>query len=84
MRVRKKEGKEEDFMREKIVVSIVKAGGRPDLARSIAQEVETSLSRNASVTTEQIRTEVFSRLQSRDAKTYNSWLEYDRQNKSRS
>ena len=84
MRVRKRNGKDEEFVREKVVVAIVKAGGRVDLARTIAQEVETALSKNPTVTTEQIRTEVFSRLKSKDAKTYNSWIEHDRQTKNRS
>ncbi len=83
MRVRKRDGIEEDFIREKIVVAIVKAGGRADLARTLSQEVEDSLSRNSAVTTDQIRTEVFNRLKSKDAKTYSSWIEYDRQTKNR-
>jgi transcriptional regulator NrdR family protein len=83
MRVRKRNGKDEEFVREKIVVAIVGSGGRLDLARTIAQEVEAVLSKNPTVTTEQIRTEVFSRLKSKDARAYNSWVEYDRQTKNR-
>ncbi len=80
MRVKRKNGNEEEFVREKIVVAIVKAGGNVDGARAIAQDVERALAANPTVTTQQIRTEVLNRLKEKDNKTYESWLEYDRQN----
>jgi transcriptional regulator NrdR family protein len=81
MRVKRKNGKEEDFIREKIVVAIIKSGGKVDTAREVAQEVERALTSNRIVTTEQIRTEVLNRLMTKDRKAYDGWLEYDRKNK---
>jgi transcriptional regulator NrdR family protein len=81
MRVRRKDGREEEFVSEKIVVAVVKAGGKAEIGRAIAKEVERALSSNTTVTTEQIRTEVLNRLKSRDSKTYNSWVAYDKENK---
>lgn len=83
MRVRRKNGREEDFVREKIVVAVVKAGGKVDLARAVAQEVENALARNPVVTTEQIRTEVLNRLKSRDKKSYDGWMAFDVQKKNK-
>ena len=83
MKVTRRDGREEDFVREKIVVSVVKAGGNVEVARSIAQDVETALARSPEVTTEQIRTEVLNRLKSKNARVYESWLVYDKQNKRR-
>jgi transcriptional regulator NrdR family protein len=86
MRVTTRDGTEEDFAREKIVAAVLKAGDRVnsarlDEARSIAQEVESSLSASSRVTTEQIRTEVLSRLKDRNAAVYKSWISYDKQHK---
>jgi transcriptional repressor NrdR len=81
MRVRRKDGREEEFVSEKIVVAVVKAGGKAEIGRVIAKEVERALSSNTTVTTEQIRTEVLNRLKNRDSKTYNSWIAYDKENK---
>ena len=83
MRVRKRDGSEEDFVREKIVVAVVKAGGSSETARKVALEVEGALSKNPVVTTDQIRTEVFNRLKVLDGKTYGSWLAYDKEKKKR-
>ena len=76
MRVRKRDGGEEEFIREKIVIAIVNAGGKLDLARTVAQEVETAMSRNSMVTTEQINIEVLNKLKSRDTRTFNRWVQY--------
>jgi transcriptional regulator NrdR family protein len=81
MRVKRKNGNEEEFIREKIVVAIVKAGGNTEGARRIAQEVESSLATSPTITTEQIRTEVLNRLKERDAKAYQGWLDYETQNR---
>jgi len=83
MNVKRRDGSEEEFIREKIVVAIVKAGGRSDTARAIASEIENAFANRTSVTSEEIRKEVLSRLQQRDMNTYNSWLEYERSNKRR-
>lgn len=79
MKVKRSNGNEEEFVREKIVVAVVKSGGSLELARGIAQEVESTLSGSDSATTDQIRTEVLNRLKERDAKTYDSWIAFDKQ-----
>jgi len=83
MKIRKRNGKREDFIREKIVVSVLKAGGNIRRARNIARQVERVVSRSSAATTRQIRTEVLDRLRSRDAKAYRGWLAYDKQYKRR-
>jgi transcriptional regulator NrdR family protein len=79
--VKRKDGSEEEFIREKIVVAIVKAGGSLENARAIAKEIENAFLSRDAVSTEEIRTETLKRLKDRDAVAYNSWLEYDRSNK---
>jgi len=83
MRVKKRNGRREDFIREKIVVSVLKAGGNVRRARNIAREVERVISRSSAATTQQIRTEVLDRLKNRDTRAYRGWLAYDRQYKRR-
>jgi len=76
MKVRKKNGGEEEFIREKIVVAIVKAGGSLENARAIAKEVENTFAARDAVTTDEIKREVLNRLKDRDIKAYQSWLSY--------
>jgi transcriptional repressor NrdR len=81
MKITRRNGRREDFVREKVIVSIVKSGGNIRRARSIAREVERAVARNRPVTTRDIRSEVLSRLEERDPRAYRSWLAYDRQKK---
>jgi len=81
MKVKRKDGSEEEFVREKIVVAIVKAGGSLENARAIAKEIENAFLSRDAVSTEEIRTETLKRLKDRDVAAYNSWLEYDSSNK---
>ncbi|MFP3215039.1 MAG: ATP cone domain-containing protein [Candidatus Micrarchaeota archaeon] len=76
MKVRKKNGSEEEFIREKIVVAIVKAGGSLENARAIAKEVENMFAARDAVTTEEIKREVLNRLKDRDVNAYQNWLSY--------
>jgi transcriptional regulator NrdR family protein len=76
MRVKKRNGGEEEFIREKIVVAIVKAGGSLENARAIAKEVENVFAARDAVTTEEIKGEVLNRLKDRDVKAYQNWLSY--------
>ncbi|MEM3227424.1 MAG: ATP cone domain-containing protein [Candidatus Micrarchaeaceae archaeon] len=77
MKVRRRNGMEEEFVREKIVVSVVKAGGKVELGRAIAEEIEQELAASESATTDEIRSRVLAKLKDRDLDTYNSWIEYD-------
>lgn len=83
MKVKKKDGSEEDFIREKIVVAVVKAGGNLENARAIAKEVENAFASRSAVSTDEIRSEVLKRLKDKDVVAYNGWLSYDSKNKKR-
>jgi len=76
MKVKKRNGGEEEFIREKIVVAVVKAGGSLDNARAIAKEVENVFAARDAVTTDEIKREVLNRLKDRDVKAYQNWLSY--------
>jgi transcriptional regulator NrdR family protein len=76
MKVKKRNGGEEEFIREKIVVAVVKAGGSLENARAIAKEVENVFAARNMVTTEEIKREVLNRLKNRDVKAYQNWLSY--------
>mgnify|MGYP001626489167 CR=1 FL=1 len=78
-KVKKADGSVEDFKTEKIITAITKAGGAQDLARQIAEEVANSFAQKDMVESKEIRNAVLARLKSRDKKTYNSWLAYDKQ-----
>ena len=77
MRVKRKNGAEEEFVREKIVVAVVKAGGKPELARAIAQETEKEFAGRNVVASQEVRQKVLDKLKARDAATYESWMKYD-------
>lgn len=73
--VRKRDGSQEPFIPEKMVVSAVKAGAPPDYAREIAREIE----RNAGgeVSTDELRRQVLEKLRSRNPEWERNWLVYD-------
>ncbi|MEM0159991.1 MAG: ATP cone domain-containing protein [Candidatus Micrarchaeaceae archaeon] len=81
MKVKRRNGKVEDFIREKIVVAVVKAGGNIKTARDIASEIESEFGRRDTVTTEEIRSEVLKKLETRDSKAYDSWIRFDKEKK---
>lgn len=76
MKVRRRNGRREEFVKEKIVVAVFKAGGSVRRARRVAQQVQRALSGNSTVTTERIRTEVLDRLRRADPKAYRGWMSY--------
>jgi transcriptional regulator NrdR family protein len=76
VKVRRRNGRREDFVREKIVVAVFKAGGSVRRARLVAKQVERALSGNSVVATERIRSEVLDRLRRRDPKAYRGWMSY--------
>ena len=81
MKVRKRDGREEEFIREKIVVAVVKAGSSLENARAIAKEVENLFLTRDAVTSEEIKNADLKRLTDRDVAAYRSWLEYNSSNK---
>ena len=75
----KKDGREEEFIKEKIVISLIKSGSPPEIGRAIADEVEK-------ITEEQIKTQVIrkivlEKLKKRDVDWYKSWVSYDESTK---
>jgi transcriptional regulator NrdR family protein len=78
MKVKKKGGGREQFVKEKIVVAVIKTGGRPETARWIAHDVERALTDGVVVSTNQIRTEVLKRLKQKDVRAYKAWLTYEK------
>ncbi|MFX0069234.1 MAG: ATP cone domain-containing protein [Promethearchaeota archaeon] len=75
-KVIKMDGREEDFIREKIVVSCVKCGAPIDVARDIAKKVEKELKSPAKTT--DIKKFVLRELAEIDKDWANNWYLYDR------
>jgi 2-phosphoglycerate kinase len=80
--VKKRDGRKEPFVTEKIVVSAIKTGAPPDLARTIALEIE----RNAhdSITTRDIKGRVLTMLKSKNPEWERNWMVFDTAVKKRS
>ena len=87
VKVTKRDGRTEDFIIEKVVVSMVKSGAPADVAREIARNVEseaTGISPVAvGIPTEDIRTKVLEELRKRNPEWEKNWLVYDRSVKKR-
>jgi transcriptional regulator NrdR family protein len=78
MQVIKKDGKTEEFVKEKITVSLVKNGLDADTARKIADSTEAKFIGKDSIASSEIRAEVLNALQSNNMSQYNKWLEYEK------
>ncbi len=80
--VKKRDGRKEPFVTEKIVVSIIKTGAPPDLARTIAHEIE----RNATdgIATRDIKGRVLTMLKSKNPEWERNWMVFDTAVKKRS
>jgi transcriptional regulator NrdR family protein len=71
----KKNGDKEQFIKEKIVVSAVKAGAPVDLARDIAKQVERHP--EDELKTKWIRQYVLNKLKYHNSKWHDNWINYD-------
>ena len=78
MRVKKSDGREEEFIREKITVALVKNGIDIEAAREIANSVENKFSSRDALTSREIRDEVLQRVKERDASLYQKWLDFEK------
>ncbi len=78
MKVRKKDGKEEDFNFVKIVASVVRAGAGVDLADRIAKDTEEHFKERDIVESKEIREYVLSKLKEEEPSAYENWLRYDK------
>jgi len=72
----KKDGRKEEFISEKIVVSAVKSGATPEIARKIARKVEKIEKKEIKST--EIRDIVLHELESVNPKWSERWLSYDK------
>jgi transcriptional regulator NrdR family protein len=73
--VKKRDGRKEQFVPEKIIVSAIKSGAPPDYARAIAQDIERSTKDGAS--TQEIKAKVLSMLKSKNPEWERNWVVYD-------
>jgi len=82
-KVVKRDGREEPFIREKLVTALVKAGAEVKVAREIAQRLEERLRVKEAVTTREIREMALEELRRHDPEAVKNWLFYDRAVKKR-
>lgn len=73
--VKKRDGRKEPFVVEKIVVSAVKSGAPPEVARTVAADIERMAKEE--ITTGEIKTKVLAMLKSRNPEWERNWLVYD-------
>ncbi|HEC76656.1 MAG TPA: ATPase [Thermoplasmatales archaeon] len=73
----KKSGKKEEFIPEKIVVSAVKSGATPEVARNIAKKIEKI--EKDEIETREIREIVLHELKGINPSWHEKWLAYDKQ-----
>jgi len=81
VKITKRDGRVEEFIPEKIVVSALKTGAPVDLARQIARDVEKTAKDKTS--TVEIRKKVLEELRSKKPEYEQNWLVYDRSVKKR-
>jgi len=74
--IKKRDGRKEIFIPEKVVVSAVKCGAKPEEARRIAKEIEAIV--KDGTTTEEIRSKVLGMLRQKNPELEKNWLTYDR------
>ncbi len=75
-KVKKRAGHQEDFIREKVVVSAVKAGAPVDVSRDIASKVEAEM--YDGMATSEIRKTILEELHSKNPEWKQNALTYDR------
>ena len=75
-KVIKKDGREEPFIKEKIVVSAVKTGAPANIARKIADEIEKHP--NKSIKTIWIRNQILGKLELHNPDWPKRWYNYDK------
>ena len=77
----KRDGRTEEFIPEKIVVSIVKVGAPADVARQIAKDIQSKVKEK--ISTAEIRKIVLEDLRKRKPQWEQDWLIYERAVKKR-
>ncbi|KUO79643.1 MAG: ATPase [Vulcanisaeta sp. JCHS_4] len=77
-KVVKRDGSEEDFIIEKIVVSILKTGASVDVARRIARKVECQFADVDRVTAKDLTKAILTELRKVNEEWYRNWVVFDR------
>ncbi|MGB7992210.1 ATP cone domain-containing protein [Methanoregula sp.] len=80
--VTKRDGRKEPFIAEKIVVSAVKSGATPEVARMIAHVIEKNATDG--VTTRELKGKVLSMLNGKNPEWERNWKVFDTAVKKRS
>ena len=80
--IKKRDGRKEPFVPEKIIVSAMKTGANPEYARVIAGEIEKNIKDGA--TTQDIRGKALAMLKFKNPEWERNWLVYDTAVKKRS
>lgn len=83
MIIKKRDGKKEQFIPEKIVVSSIKAGAPPEVAREIAKKIEAQLSSLNEMSTTELRDMILNMLSEKNPEWKENWVAYDRSVKKR-
>ncbi|KUO87244.1 MAG: ATPase [Thermoproteus sp. JCHS_4] len=78
VKVVKRDGREEEFIPEKIVVSVLKAGAPLDVARRIARKVECAVSDSETVTARDIAKAILAELKKANEEWYRNWIIFDK------
>jgi transcriptional regulator NrdR family protein len=79
--VRKRDGRAEEFVPEKVIVSALKSGASVSVARRISKDVESQA--GDEIRSMEIRREVLSRLRQEDPVLEQNWQTYERAVKKR-
>jgi len=81
VKVMKRDGRSEDFIVEKVVVSAVKSGAPVGVARELAKKAESRV--HEGMSTKEIKRMVLETLREKNPQWEKNWLTYDRAVKKR-
>lgn len=84
VKIVKRDGKKEEFIPEKIVVSSLKAGATPEVAREIAKKLESQIVKMNEMSSADLRKMILDMLADKNPEWKENWLIYDRAVKKRS
>ncbi|ACB39906.1 ATP cone domain-containing protein [Pyrobaculum neutrophilum] len=77
VKVVKRDGRTEEFIPEKIVVSVLKAGAPVDVARKIARKVECAVMERENVTAQELTRMILAELKKANEQWYRNWIVFD-------
>ncbi len=74
----KRDGREEEFIPEKIVVSCLKAGATLEVARKIAKIIEGEALKKEKISAKEITKLILEYLKKENEEWYRNWIVFDR------